>query len=179
MNCEKISKQLEVIKVRNAKLEDAVSLYNIEVENFGIDEATELDTFQYIIQEKMNGCINMNADKTSEHINKDQRNYFLRSITIDSIVVGFYCAIIKDLKIELVDIAVSKKWQNKKIGTILFHDFITKIPSQISEAYLKVRRGNLSAIKLYSNFGFIENKIFSNHYDDGEDALEMKRATTL
>ncbi|MCK5072727.1 MAG: GNAT family N-acetyltransferase [Bacteriovoracaceae bacterium] len=151
--------KLSDIEISNPQNEDVGKLYEIEFENYGIGEATEKKTFKEIVS----------------YINKQKVcDYILKKISIQNELVGFYCAVIDEENCDFVDIAVSKQWQGKGIGSILMGDFFALLSSSIQEVNLEVRAGNKSAIKLYGNFDFQQVRRIENYYEDGEDALKMR-----
>jgi len=94
-------------------------------------------------------------------------------------VVGYIFADEKTI----ISVAIDEKYRNRKIGTeLLKHVLNTYLPEDkgsdevINERKIKlhVRMKNESAKKLYTNYGFIEHKVFNDYYRNPvEDAIEM------
>ena len=141
-------------------VEEIKRLFVIELENYGEEESTELTTFEEIV--------------TYINSSNNAGDYVLKKISVNQNVIGFYCAIIEEGTANFVDIAVTKKWQGKGVGTILLFQFLNELPSNVKTVRLEVRKSNQAAQTLYKNFGFLEGKLLEKYYDDGEDAVTMK-----
>lgn len=70
------------------------------------------------------------------------------------------------------DLAVASDWRGRGIGSRLLERGLAVVTAQgARRAKLEVRIGNEAARELYAGFGFTPNRVVSNYYDDGEDAL--------
>jgi len=70
------------------------------------------------------------------------------------------------------NIAVFKKFQNQKIGSLLLKYLIDLMKNKCDFISLEVRKSNLPAIKLYEKFGFKKVAIRKDFYKKpSEDAL--------
>lgn len=77
---------------------------------------------------------------------------------------------------ELLNIAVSPKFQRKGIGSILLRHAISCVIGHADMLFLEVRMSNRKAIELYSKEGFFELGNRKNYYptlNGHEDALLM------
>lgn len=109
-------------------------------------------------------------------------------------IVGYSIAKIKDQleaeeKIQtdevsgyVMSVAVDKSYRKHNLGKILFaaslHGILELLKASSMDAhkiYLNVRKSNESAIRMYNNFGFLEEAEEENYYTDGESALLMSR----
>jgi [ribosomal protein S18]-alanine N-acetyltransferase len=78
---------------------------------------------------------------------------------------------------EILNIYVPPSWRTSGIGSAL----VTELCAQLqkcgcSSLYLEVRPSNFPALRLYRLFGFVEVGRRKRYYQDGEDALIMKRS---
>lgn len=76
----------------------------------------------------------------------------------------------------IISLAVDKKFMRKKIGSQLV-DYAISIFAKcnVRDIRLEVRVGNKSARKFYDAIGFEEIEFVQNYYEDGEDAVMMKK----
>ena len=90
-------------------------------------------------------------------------------------IVGFCGINICFDYIDLMNIVVNKNCRNLGIGSILLNNIITYSKSQqnINSILLEVNENNLTAIKLYTNFGFKIISIRKNYYKT-DSAIIMK-----
>ena len=69
--------------------------------------------------------------------------------------------------VEIINIAVSKSFQNKGIGKKLFEEILeTSKHQKIREIWLEVRESNEKAKHFYRKNGFIEQSIRKNYYSN-------------
>ena len=96
----------------------------------------------------------------------------------DNIVVGYIIFWIRyEDEGHIISIAVDKKYKRKGVGAELVNyavDIFKKC--NVREIKLEVRVGNAGARKFYTKLGFKESKICEGYYEDGEDAVIMKKA---
>ena len=64
--------------------------------------------------------------------------------------------------------------QHQGYGEKLLYHVMDKL-DEYSSIFLEVRKSNFPAINLYLKFGFSELGIREKYYNDGEDAIIMKR----
>ncbi len=76
----------------------------------------------------------------------------------------------------ILSFAVKPSSQRKGVGTALLKKLETILKRlNIQEIILEVRLSNIGAISLYEREGFKRKAISKNYYEDGEDALVMKK----
>ena len=88
-------------------------------------------------------------------------------------IVGFLIEQRCDDEINLLNIAIDRKFQNRGIGNTLISYFLRIIPNN-SSVFLEVNKSNFIARKIYSNLNFKNIDIRKSYYNDGGDALIMK-----
>ena len=96
----------------------------------------------------------------------------------DNIVVGYIIFWIRyEDEGHIISIAVDKNYRRKGIGAELVkYAADTFRKCNVKEIKLEVRIGNTGARKFYTELGFKEKEIFESYYEDGEDAVIMKKA---
>lgn len=75
---------------------------------------------------------------------------------------------------EIINFAIQPLDQGAGNGQIMLEKYFETIQDD-SSVFLDVKRTNYPAIKLYLECGFEEIDIRQNYYQDGEDAIVMKR----
>lgn len=95
----------------------------------------------------------------------------------DNIVVGYIIFWIRyEDEGHIISLAVDKNYRRKGIGAELVNYAITIFKKcNVREIKLEVRIGNRGARKFYKKMDFNEKEVFENYYEDGEDAIIMKR----
>jgi len=94
-----------------------------------------------------------------------------------NIVVGYIIFWIKyENEGHIISLAVDKKYRKKGVGKKLVDHAITLFERcNVKEIKLEVRIGNRGARKFYRKIGFEEKEIIKDYYEDGEDAVIMKK----
>lgn len=133
--------------IRKAQEADVKFLYEIELENYGEEEATELETFKEIVSYP-----------------DEYKDYCLMVLTNQNDVLGFYCTIEEDTHVELVDIAVKKSQQGNGFGKLLMSELLNN--NKDKPVKLTVRADNTSALKLYESFSFTLEELKAGYYED-------------
>lgn len=155
---DEVLKKLNGFIVESPTLRDANDLYQIELDNYGETESTEFEVFEEILLSLKNSTF-----------------YQIKKVSLNEEIIGFYCLVFENENTpDLVDMTVSKKYQNLGIGTILMSFMLQDISKSVASVGLLVRASNGSAIKLYNNFGFKQIERIEDHYEDGEAALKMR-----
>ncbi len=77
----------------------------------------------------------------------------------------------------IATIAIAPQHQGKGWGRF-FLNALLSMADGADFAILEVRRGNRKAIRLYEKMGFYMNGIRRQYYQDGEDALVMRKDFT-
>ena len=95
----------------------------------------------------------------------------------DNIVVGYIIFWIRyEDEGHIISLAVDKNYRKRGIASELVNNAINIfIKCNVSEIKLEVRKSNKGARKFYQKMGFEEKKILENYYEDGEEAVIMKK----
>lgn len=96
--------------------------------------------------------------------------YFV--LEINGSVQGYFGIYISDYMGDVINLYVSKKYQNLGFGKMLL-DFIVELCeiSKCKSISLEVKQSNIKAINLYEKSGFVISRIRKKYYDNGEDAI--------
>ncbi len=95
----------------------------------------------------------------------------------DNMVVGYIIFWIRyEDEGHIISLAVDKKYRRENVGSQLV-DYAIDIFAKcnVREIKLEVRVGNNGAREFYKESGFEEKEILKNYYEDGEDAVMMKK----
>jgi [ribosomal protein S18]-alanine N-acetyltransferase len=89
-------------------------------------------------------------------------------------IVGYMGAWLIMDEIHITTIGVDPSFQNRKVGTqLVMHLLRESVHRGVRWATLEVGERNVSALKLYGKFGFIQIGVRKEYYKDGENALVM------
>lgn len=99
----------------------------------------------------------------------------------DHCIIGYIGYWIKDIYVEITNVAVSKDYQKQGIGQQLVMGCIEDCMKQQATTFtLEVRVNNEAAIALYKKMGFKVATIRKNYYTDtNEDAYLMLKELTI
>lgn len=91
-------------------------------------------------------------------------------------ILGYIAGITSWREGHIVSVAVLPAWRRKGIASQLVEE-LYKIFRKYGKKRVKleVRLSNKAAIALYENLGFERQKIVKKYYEDGEDAVMMKK----
>ncbi len=95
----------------------------------------------------------------------------------DNMVVGYIIFWIKfEDEGHIISLAVDKKYRRQKIGTRLVNTAIDIFRMYgIKNIKLEVRAKNRGAIRFYKTLGFEEERKIPRYYENGDDAVVMKK----
>ena len=95
----------------------------------------------------------------------------------DNIVVGYIIFWIRyEDEGHIISLAVDEKYRKKGIGKELVSYAVNIFEKcNAREIKLEVRISNKGARKFYIKMGFEEKEVLKNYYEDGEDAVIMKK----
>ncbi len=91
-------------------------------------------------------------------------------------ILGYIAGIPSWREGHIVSLAVQSTWRRKGLATQLVEALCT-IYKEMGKKRVKleVRVSNKPAIALYEHLGFEKQKVVKNYYENGEDALLMKK----
>ena len=94
----------------------------------------------------------------------------------DGKICGYCCLIVVCEDAEVGNIAVDLPFRERGIGKALMERMHQCAKEKgATQCFLEVRASNENAIALYKKFGYEAYGIRVGYYEDGEDALAMKR----
>ncbi len=92
-------------------------------------------------------------------------------------VCGYCTLIVVCEDAEVGNIAVAPSYRGRGIAKLLMEKMHERARERgATQAFLEVRVSNAPAISLYKKFGYEPYGIRARYYEDGEDALVMKRS---
>jgi len=141
-----------MVKIRKMDMSDVPYVFNTEQEVFGksIEESMLYDELIY--------------NKMSQ--------YFIA--LKDGKRLGYIGVWITEPNAEIVNIVVDKANRQQGTGKLLMHEAMQYCAKHdVDMVTLEVRKSNDAAIHLYESFGFKQEAIRKNYYNNGEDALLM------
>jgi ribosomal-protein-alanine N-acetyltransferase len=98
---------------------------------------------------------------------------------ISGTIVGYMCTYIEQKTGEIESIAVDPAFRRQGVGSALMDYTLKEMhASGITTVELQVRTTNPGGIRFWQNVGFSPAGILPNFYDDGAEALQMKKSLT-
>ncbi len=88
--------------------------------------------------------------------------------------IGYIMVYCKNTEAHILNFAIDIPYQHRGYGKKLLKNTLYEVGLKTA-VFLEVRKSNLSAIKLYSDFNFEDIGLREHYYSDGENALIMKR----
>ena len=142
---------------------------NIKISNMKLED---LDLIADNLQSDFDDFWNYNIFK-SELENKNS-HYLVAKL--NNIIVGFAGIIPIIDEADISNIVVHKNYRNQKIGSTLLKGLIDLATSlNLKLINLEVRESNLTAIKLYKNYGFEVCGLRKKYYENTENAVLMRK----
>ena len=144
------------MKIRNAIIDDANEIFNIEKKVF--------------------------KDHWSLKSIKSELNNFKYSkisvLEIESKIIGYVFQRIIDDQNHIINVAIDIPFQHKGYGRFLLKN-ILKEGSDDTNVFLEVKEANLPAVKLYTDLGFEEVQRKDSYYSDGSNAIFMLKRNKI
>jgi len=115
---------------------------------------------------------------SAEHFLQEVANPFatLDLLRIGNDLAGYHCYWLIAGEMQILNLATAPGFRNRGVAAgLLQHAFSTGLVKALETAWLEVRRSNAPAIALYRRFGFQEAGVRHGYYQDGEDAMLMRR----
>ncbi len=89
-------------------------------------------------------------------------------------IIGYIFTHKVDNDVQILNFAIDIAYQHQGYGEKLLYHVMGQL-DEYNSIILEVRKSNFPAINLYLKFGFSELGIREKYYNDGEDAIIMKR----
>ena len=144
------------MKIRNAIIDDAKEIFNIEKKVF--KDHWSLKS----IKSELN---NLKYSKISV-------------LEIESKIIGYVFQRIIDDQNHIINVAIDIPFQHKGYGRFLLK-YILKEGRDDTNVFLEVKEANLPALKLYTDLGFEEVQRKDSYYSDGSNAIFMLKRNKI
>ena len=138
------------MKIRNAIIDDADEIFNIEKKVFKDHWSLKSIKSEF------------NNSKYSK----------ISVLEIERKIIGYIFQRIIDNQKHIINVAIDIPFQHKGYGRFLLKN-ILKDDSDDTNVFLEVKEANFPAIKLYNDLGFVEVQKKDNYYSDGSSAIFM------
>lgn len=144
----------EKVKIRSYESKDLLNI--LEIERCSFREPWSQSTFEYVARlSKSHFLVAQEDNNVLGYIISNESNFEK---------IG-----------RILNLAVEEKYRRQGIGSMLVQTTLKMFCNKkVSKVFLEVRRSNLSAIKVYSKFGFEVDKVLPEYYF-GEDAYLMSK----
>ncbi|MBU7024280.1 MAG: ribosomal protein S18-alanine N-acetyltransferase, partial [Theionarchaea archaeon] len=91
-------------------------------------------------------------------------------------ILGYIAGIDSWREGHIVSLAIHPAWRNKGVATQLVEEICRILKEKGKKRVkLEVRVSNKAGLNLYKKIGFEKQKIVQDYYENGEDAVLMKR----
>ena len=144
------------MKIRNAIIDDAKEIFNIEKKVF--KDHWSLKS----IKSELN---NLKYSKISV-------------LEIERKIIGYVFQRIIDDQNHIINVAIDIPFQHKGYGRFLLRN-ILKEDSYDTNVFLEVKEANFPAVKLYTDLGFEEVQRKDGYYSDGSSAIFMLKRNKI
>lgn len=100
----------------------------------------------------------------------------LAAKTVEGKVCGHIFGVQGENVVDIISLIVAKEFRGQKIGTQLLQQFENLVKMRnVYQLFLDVRVTNATAMQLYLKQGFVGQYARTRYYDNGEDALIMRK----
>ena len=144
------------MKIRNAIIDDAKEIFNIEKKVF--KDHWSLKS----IKSELN---NLKYSKISV-------------LEVERKIIGYIFQRIIDDQNHIINVAIDIPFQHKGYGRFLLKN-ILKEDSYDTNVFLEVKEANFPAVKLYTDLGFEEVQRKDDYYSDGSNAIFMLKRNKI
>jgi ribosomal-protein-alanine N-acetyltransferase len=94
----------------------------------------------------------------------------------DNEVIGYLSVWMVEETVDVINFVIDKRYQHKGYGIALFNKMVSVAKEKnMKEIMLEVKEHNYQAIKFYQHQEFEQISIRNNYYQDGSNALIMKK----
>ena len=98
---------------------------------------------------------------------------------VSGTIAGYMCTSVEQKTGEIESIAVDPAFRLQGVASALMDYTFREIhASSVTTVELQVRTSNTGGIRFWQNLGFSPSGILPNFYDDGGEALQMKKSLT-
>lgn len=77
-------------------------------------------------------------------------------------------------EVEIINIVVDKKYQRQRIGKKLIENLLSN-NREVESIFLEVSKNNTKGYQFYKSLGFLEYGSRKKYYQDGSDAILMRK----
>ena len=96
---------------------------------------------------------------------------------VSGTIAGYMCTSVEQKTGEIESIAVDRAFRRQGVASALMDYTLREMQaSGITTVVLQVRKTNTGGIRFWQNAGFVPSGILPNFYDDGAEALQMKKS---
>ena len=96
---------------------------------------------------------------------------------VSGTIAGYMCTSIEQKTGEIESIAVDPAFRRQGVASALMDYTLREMrASTVTTVELQVRTSNTGGIRFWQNLGFSPSGILPNFYDDGAEALQMKKS---
>ena len=92
---------------------------------------------------------------------------------LNKIIIGFIIDLRYDNEVNILNIAIGKRFQNRGHGFKMVYNYLKILPPKCT-VLLEVKNNNYKALKIYSKLNFKKLYIRKAYYNDGADAVNMR-----
>lgn len=118
-------------------------------------------------------CFDYNWTREQFLMGLERGIYTILGKRVDGILVGYMAFSTIEDEMEILNLAVHPDYRRHGLGTALLQRaFEICVKKGIAKSFLDVKKSNIAAIRLYTNFGYTQFGVRKKYYPDTkEDAL--------